>query len=52
MPHSIGLRSLELFGCPASWFESNATPAQVKTIRRFSMDRLAMLDDFEVGGAW
>jgi len=36
----------------ASWFESIATPAPVKTIRRFSMDRLAMLDDFEVGGAW
>ena len=34
--------------CSAAWFERTATPAQVKTIYRFKIDQLRVLDDFEV----
>jgi putative transposase len=34
--------------CSAAWFERTATPAQVKTIYRFKIDQLRILDDFEV----
>ena len=33
--------------CSAAWFERTATPAQVKTIYGFKIDRLNVLDDFE-----
>jgi putative transposase len=33
--------------CSAAWFERTATPAQVKTIYAFKIDRLRVLDDFE-----
>ena len=32
--------------CSAAWFERTATPAQVKTIYSFSIDRVRILDDF------
>jgi REP-associated tyrosine transposase len=34
--------------CSAGWFERTARPAQVKTIYGFKIDRLTVLDDFEV----
>ena len=34
--------------CSAAWFEKTATPAQVGTIYSFKIDRLRVLDDFEV----
>jgi putative transposase len=34
--------------CSAAWFERTATRAQVKTIYSFKIDKLKVLDDFEV----
>jgi putative transposase len=34
--------------CSAAWFERMASPAQVKTIYSFKIDKLRVLDDFEV----
>ena len=34
--------------CSAAWFERTATPAQVKTIYLFKIDKLKVLDDFDV----
>src|SRR5437899_13023942 len=34
--------------CSAAWFERTATPAQVRTIYRFKIDQLRVLDDFDV----
>ena len=34
--------------CSASWFEREATPAQVKTIYEFPIDRVNVYDDFDV----
>jgi putative transposase len=36
--------------CSAGWFERTASPAQVKTIYSFKIDRLRVVDDFEVLG--
>ena len=34
--------------CSAAWFERVASPAQVKTIYGFKIDRVSVEDDFEV----
>ena len=34
--------------CSAAWFERSATPAQVKTIYGFKIDRVKVLDEFDV----
>ena len=34
--------------CSAAWFERTASPAMVKSIYRFKMDRMSVVDDFEV----
>jgi putative transposase len=34
--------------CSAGWLERTATPAQVKTVYCFKIDKLKVLDDFEV----
>jgi putative transposase len=34
--------------CSAAWFERTATTAQVKTLYRFKIDQLRVIDDFEV----
>jgi hypothetical protein len=34
--------------CSAAWFESTASPAQVRTIYEVKMDRVNVPDDFEV----
>ena len=36
--------------CSAAWFERTATPAQKKTIYGFRIDKLKVLDDFQVTG--
>jgi putative transposase len=33
--------------CSAAWFERTATPAQVKTIYAFKIDRIKVLDEYE-----
>jgi putative transposase len=38
--------------CSAAWFERTASPAMVKTIYRFKIDRLSLRDDFEVDPEW
>jgi putative transposase len=32
--------------CSAAWFERTATPAQIKTIYNFKIDRLQLYDGF------
>jgi hypothetical protein len=34
--------------CSAAWFERTATPAQVRTIYSFKIDRLSVHDEFDV----
>jgi putative transposase len=34
--------------CSASWFDSNARPAFVNTVKSFKIDRVNVADDFEV----
>jgi putative transposase len=36
----------------AGWFERTARPAQVKTIYGFKIDKLKVLDDYDVAGEW
>jgi len=38
--------------CSAAWFERTSTPAQVKTIYRFKIDKLQIHDDYEVASEW
>ena len=38
--------------CSAAWFERTASPAMVKSIYRFKMDRIAVADDFETSVDW
>jgi putative transposase len=38
--------------CSAGWFEKTARPAQVKTIYGFKVDRLNVLDDYDVALDW
>ncbi|MDP9193227.1 MAG: hypothetical protein M3P06_16135 [Acidobacteriota bacterium] len=34
--------------CSASWFERNASPSFVRSVRSFKIDRLNVIDDFDV----
>jgi len=38
--------------CSAQWFETTAQPAQVRTIYGFKIDRLHVVDDFDVAPDW
>jgi putative transposase len=38
--------------CSAGWFERTASPAQVKSIYRFKITAVRMLDEFGVNGEW
>lgn len=38
--------------CSAGWFERTARPAQVKTIYGFKIDKLKILDDYDVADEW
>jgi REP-associated tyrosine transposase len=38
--------------CSAGWFERTARPAQVKTIYGFKIDKLKVLDDYDVADEW
>ena len=38
--------------CSAAWFERTATPAQVKTVYRFRIDKLNVYDDYSVASEW
>jgi len=38
--------------CSARWFERTASPAQIKTIYRFKIDKITLPDEFEVSPDW
>jgi putative transposase len=38
--------------CSAGWFERTARPAQVRTIYGFKIDKLKVLDDYDVAAEW
>ena len=38
--------------CSAAWFERTATAAQVKTVYRFTADRVNVYDEYPVAGDW
>ncbi len=38
--------------CSAGWFERTASPAQVKTIYGFKIDKLKILDEYDVALEW
>ena len=38
--------------CSAAWFERTASPAMVKSIYRFKVDRVRLLDEFEPSSDW
>jgi putative transposase len=38
--------------CSAAWFERTASPAMVKSIYRFKLDKISVADDFEIGAEW
>jgi len=44
--HGIVRDATQYLWCSAAWFESNATPAQVRTVYSFRTDRLNVIDDF------
>ena len=45
--HGLVARACQYRWCSAVWFERTATPAQVKTIYGFKIDRLKIEDEFE-----
>jgi putative transposase len=38
--------------CSAAWFERQTSPAMIKSIYRFKVDRLQVRDDFDVAPEW
>ena len=38
--------------CSAAWFERTASPAQVRSIYRFKINQVHVLDDFEPSSQW
>jgi putative transposase len=48
--HGLVLAANQYPWCSAAWFERTATPAQVKTIYGFKIDRIRVVDDFDVLG--
>jgi putative transposase len=38
--------------CSAAWFERSASPALVKSIYRFKIDRVSVADDFQLNADW
>jgi len=38
--------------CSAAWFERVASPAMVRSIYRFKLDRVNVRDDFQIGPDW
>jgi putative transposase len=38
--------------CSAQWFERTASASQVKSVYRFKIDRVHVLDDFDVSSDW
>ena len=46
--HKLVLVANQYPWCSAGWFERTASPAQVKTIYGFKIDKLKVLDDYDV----
>jgi putative transposase len=44
--HGVAAVASEYRWCSARWFESNAAPAFVKSVRSFKIDRVRVVDDF------
>jgi putative transposase len=38
--------------CSAAWFERTASPAMVKSVYRFKLDKISVADDFEPAAEW
>jgi putative transposase len=45
--HGLAKTANQYPWCSAGWFEQTASPAQVKTIYRFGLERVNVTDDFE-----
>ena len=50
--HGLVLVANQYPWCSARWFERSATPAQVKTIYNFKIDRLQVYDDYAPDTSW
>lgn len=50
--HGLVLVANEYPWCSASWFEREATVAQVKTVYRFDAERVSVPDGYEVAVEW
>ena len=50
--HSLVLLASQYPWCSAAWFERTASPAQVKSIYRFKIDTVHVLDEFEPAQEW
>ena len=50
--HGLVLIANQYPWCSAAWFERTARVAQVKTIYRFKIDKLKVLDDYDVAIEW
>jgi len=46
--HGLVAVANQYLWCSAGWFERTARPAQVKTIYAFKIDKLKVLDDYDV----
>jgi putative transposase len=46
--HGLVVNARDYPWCSASWFERVSSPALVRTIERFGLDRIQVPDDFEV----
>ena len=46
--HGLVYMANQYAWCSAGWFERTARPAQVKTVYGFKIDKLKILDDYEV----
>ncbi len=50
--HGIVAAANQYPWCSAGWFERTASPAMVKSIYRFKIDRVPVSDDFEAAPEW
>ena len=50
--HKLVLVANQYPWCSAAWFEREASPAQVKTIYGFKLDKLQVYDEYDVVAEW
>jgi putative transposase len=44
--HGVATNAANYPWCSSAWFEQNAPPSFVKTVKSFKTDKLAVKDDF------